>query len=805
MSDSCGSSACRASECKSRAIVAAASDADTGSTTVLSVPDMCCPTEFGMVDKELRRIAGVRDVTPDFVRKAVRIEHKAVADSTLLGAAQRSGLEVRLPDVAKVAPGATERSTIVIEKMDCPTEEALIRKRLGGEEWVSELSFNLMQRKLTVEHVPGRGPDVLRALDEVGMAGRIEAPAAQRPALLSPKARGSHWKLAAGGALALAAEAVSFAYGEQSLAPAALALAAIALAGWETYRKGWYAVRQFNLNINALMSVAVTGAAILGQWPEAAMVMVLFALAEVIEARSLDRARRAVEGLMAMAPDTATIRTSSGWRQEPAATVALGTTVRVRPGERIALDGKVTAGASAVDQSSITGESVPVDKAAGDTVFAGTINQNGELEYQVTARANDSTLARIVHAVQEAQGSRAPTQRFVDTFSKYYTPTVFVFAIALALVPPLFSGADWFTWVYRALVMLVIACPCALVISTPVSVVSGLTAAARRGILIKGGLYLEQGHRLKVFALDKTGTLTLGRPTLTDVIALHGTEPEVLRLAASLAARSDHPVSRAVAEHAGVGAELPEVAAFAALNGRGIEGSIDGVVYRLGNHRLVEESGACSPALEARLDALEEQGKTVVVLLRADSVLGVFAIADAVRKESADAVARLKQLGIRPVMLTGDNRHTAEAIARQVGITDVRSELLPEEKLKAIEEFAAGGAVVGMVGDGINDAPALARADIGFAMGAAGTDTAIETADVALMDDDPRKLAEFVRLSQATKAVLWQNIALALGIKAVFLVLAVGGQATLWMAVFADMGASLIVVANGLRLLRKKC
>lgn len=534
------------------------------------------------------------------------------------------------------------------------------------------------------------------------------------------------------------------------------------------------------------------------------MVMVLFAVAELIEARSLDRARNAVAGLMAMTPEVATVRTASGWATVPASGVTLGTLVRVRPGERIAVDGRVTAGSSAIDQAPITGESVPVDKAPGDPVFAGTINQHGELEYEVTAKASDSTLARIIKAVQEAQATRAPTQRFVDAFSKYYTPAVFAFAIGVALVPPLFLAADWMTWVYRALVMLVIACPCALVISTPVTVVSGLTAAARRGILIKGGLYLEQGHRLTVLALDKTGTLTQGRPTLTDIVPLVGSEAQVLRLAAALSGRSDHPVSRAVVQGTGAAVEPPAVANFAALSGRGIEGTIDGVLYRLGNHRLVEDSGASSPELEARLDALEQQGKTAIVLIGAGEALAVFAIADSVREQSREAVAQLKALGIRAVMLTGDNRHTAEAIARQVGIDEVRSELLPEEKLRAIEEFAAGGSVVGMVGDGINDAPALAKANIGFAMAAAGTDTAIETADVALMDDDPRKLATFVRLSAATKAVLWQNISFALGIKVIFLALALVGQATLWMAVFADMGASLAVVFNGLRLLRKK-
>jgi Cd2+/Zn2+-exporting ATPase len=736
--------------------------------TLLAVPGMCCAAEFGMVEKELRRIAGVREVSPDFIRRSVRVQHQGVSDEELLNAAARSGFEVRLGDASTAPTRGRGLSSIAIRA-------ASARAAAPQPD----------------------GPTGERA------AGTFPASAPSAPSeAASPKE--SHWKLVAGGVLALAAEGVALAYGDHSTGAIALAVAAIVLARLETYRKGLVALRRFNLNINALMTVAVTGASVLGQWPEAAMVMVLFAIAEMIEDRSLDRARRAIEGLMAMAPETATIQDGTAWTQVPASSVKVGALVRVRPGERIALDGQVSSGSSAVDQAAITGESVPIDKEAGDPLFAGTLNQNGELQYRVTAQAGDSTLARIIRAVHEAQATRAPTQRFVDTFARYYTPTVFAVAIAIAVLPPLAAGADWFTWVYRALVLLVIACPCALVLSTPISVVSGLTAAARRGILIKGGLYLEQGHRLKVLALDKTGTLTQGKPEVTDVVALQGTEQEVIQYTIALSARSDHPVSKAIAAQGSAGTVHLDVANFAALQGRGVEGVIGGVRYRLGNHRLVEESGACTPYLEEKLDALEEQGKTVVVLLRDRTAVAVFAIADAVRPESADAIAQLRRLGIRPVMLTGDNRHTAEAIARQVGIEDVRSELLPEDKLNAIDALSAGGAVVGMVGDEINNAPALAKAGIGFAMGAAGTDTAIETADVALMDDDPRKLAEFVRLSRATRAVLWQNLTLALGIKVVFLALAIVGQATLWMAVFADMGTSLLVVFNGLRLLRKE-
>jgi Cd2+/Zn2+-exporting ATPase len=428
------------------------------------------------------------------------------------------------------------------------------------------------------------------------------------------------------------------------------------------------------------------------------------------------------------------------------------------------------------------------------------------LEYRVTAEANHTTLARIIHAVEAAQGSRAPTQRFVDRFARIYTPLVFAIAVLVAVVPPWFLGGSWNDWIYKALVLLVIACPCALVISTPVTIVSGLAAAARKGILIKGGVYLEEGRKLAAVALDKTGTITRGQPAQTDFIALTGQSSDAQAIAASLAARSDHPVSQAVARAAiGAGVALHEVVAFEAIPGRGVSGSVEGRRYHFGNHRLIEELGLCSPAIEARLDPLERQGKTVALLTRETEVIALVAVADTVKPTSCQAIAELHALGVRSLMLSGDNVHTAEAIAREVGIDEVRGNLLPEDKILAIEELLAskGNGRVGMVGDGINDAPALARADIGIAMGAAGTDTAIETADVALMDDDLRKLPAFVRLSRATASVLKQNIVLALGIKAVFLALAVTGHATMWMAVFADMGASLLVVGNGLRLLRR--
>ncbi|MEX3774421.1 heavy metal translocating P-type ATPase [Pseudomonas sp. MYb118] len=703
------------------------------------------------------------------------------------------------------APSANARlSSFRIEAMDCPTEQTLIQNKLGKLAGVQQLEFNLINRVLGVTHELADTAPIIEAIKSLGMQAEpleqgVEAPAAA-------PAKKPWWPLALSGVTALAAEVVHFTSAAPSWVVAIIALISIFSGGLGTYKKGWIALKNRNLNINALMSIAVTGAILIGQWPEAAMVMFLFTVAELIEARSLDRARNAISGLMQMTPDQATVLQANGsWLEQDVKTIALGARVRVRPGERIGLDGEVVAGSSTIDQAPITGESLPVEKGVGDKVFAGTINQAGSLEYAVTALANQSTLARIIHVVEQAQGARAPTQRFVDQFSKIYTPAVFVLALAVAVIPPLFMSAAWFDWIYRALVLLVVACPCALVISTPVTIVSGLAAAARKGILIKGGVYLEGGHKLDYLALDKTGTITHGKPVQTDYLALDPTAQALApAIAAALAGRSDHPVSLAIAQ-AAVDKNLTPLTVdnFAALAGRGVRGEINGQVYHLGNHRLVEELQLCSPALEEKLFALEKQGKSVVLLLDASGPLALFAVADTVKDSSRDAIEQLHELGIKTLMLTGDNVHTAQAIAAQVGIDEAQGDLLPTDKLQAIEALYAKGHQVGMVGDGINDAPALARAQIGFAMAAAGTDTAIETADVALMDDDLRKIPAFVRLSRQTSSILKQNIALALVIKAIFLGVTFFGVATMWMAVFADMGVSLLVVFNGLRLLRK--
>ena len=705
-----------------------------------------------------------------------------------------------------LAPSSLPPGTALyhIPAMDCAAEEAEIRHALAAFASIQSLGFALGARTLTVQAPEGEQTAIAQTLAQAGFkATRLQT------AATAPTHSAGYGRMGAALALALAAEGLHFALAEQGTwqyVGMALALAAIALAGFSTYQKGWAALRQFKLNINALITVAVTGAFAIGQWPEAAMVMALYAIAEAIEARAVDRARGAISGLLDLSPLQAEVQTAGGlWQSLAVEQVALGSMVRIKPGARVPLDGVVRQGSSALDQSPVTGESIPVDKTLGDAVFAGSINQTGELLLQVSAIAADSTLARIIHAVEQAQGSRAPTQRFVDRFAAVYTPAVFALALAVALGLPLILGTPWLAAAYKALVLLVIACPCALVIATPVTVVSGLANAARQGILIKGGAYLEQARNIRALALDKTGTITEGKPQLQQAQILAGDAAQAQHIALSLAARSDHPVSQAIARGLQTDSPTPlAVEDFAALTGRGTQGRIAGQDYWLGNHRLVHERGLCSPALEAQLLALEEQGQTITLLADSTQVLALFAVADRIKATSQAALAQLHAMGVHTVMLTGDNQATAQAVAAQAGIDDARGNLLPEDKLAAIQTLQKQYGHTAMTGDGINDAPALAQADMGFAMGAAGSDIAMEAADVLIMNDDLRRIPQTIALSRRTYALLWQNIALALGIKAVFLALALMGMATMWMAVFADMGASLLVVFNGLRLLRKQ-
>ncbi|RLE00537.1 MAG: cadmium-translocating P-type ATPase [Candidatus Aminicenantes bacterium] len=587
----------------------------------------------------------------------------------------------------------------------------------------------------------------------------------------------------------------------------AIYLLAILMGGTHVARKGLAAARHLSLDMNFLMTIAVVGAAFIGEWVEAAAVVFLFSLAQLLENYSLDRARRAIRSLMDLAPQKALVRRKGQEIEVDVASIQLGEQVIVRPGEKIPLDGVVRNGRSEVNQAPITGESMPVLKQPGDKVFAGSINQRGSLEIQVTHLSGDTTLDRIIHLVEEAQSQKAPSQSFVEKFARWYTPLVVLSAVLVAVIPVVVLGYSFDEWLYRALVLLVIACPCALVISTPVTIVAGLTRGANLGILIKGGVHLENSGKWQTIVFDKTGTLTKGQPEVIEIVPLENmSQEEILGLAATVESRSEHHLARAIREKAEewrLAGEEPTD--FQSLTGRGAQARINGRLYFIGNHRLFEEKKLCTPELDKLMDKLESANYSLVIIGDETKALGVIIIADALRPEASRSLRELRALGVKKLMmLTGDNRKTAEVLARQLEMDDFAAELLPEDKIEAIRRLIAQGEKVAMVGDGVNDAPALAMATTGIAMGTAGTDAALETADIALMKDNLLGLPLVVQLGKKTLKIIKQNITLSLLIKFIFFALTIPGLATLWMAVFADMGASFIVIFNGLRLLRFK-
>jgi Cd2+/Zn2+-exporting ATPase len=693
-------------------------------------------------------------------------------------------------------------SIFKVEGMDCHEEVAILERRLKRLPGLEDLAADVMSQRLRVKYDAAKltAAGIAEAVAQTGMRAWLEH---EEPVRATGSVRARRILVVISGAALAAGLLTRLSDASRALEVALLAISVVT-GGLYTVRRALSAARTFSLDINVLMLVAVAGAVLIGEWFEAATVVFLFALAQFLEARSMDRARGAIRALMDVTPADALVRRDGAERRVSVDEVAVGDTIIVRPGEKIPLDGRVAAGASHVNQAPVTGESLPIDKSPGDDVFAGTINGRGALEVIVTRPRRDTTLARIIHLVERAQAQRAPSQAFVDRFARWYTPAVLVLAVGIATIPPL-AGAPAGPWLYRALVLLVISCPCALVISTPVSIVSALAAAARKGVLIKGGVHLERTGAVRCVAFDKTGTLTKGRIHVTDVEPLDGASAEtVLGLAASLEIRSEHPIARAIvrrAEAAGIAVAAAD--SFQALPGRGAEARIAGSPAVVGSHRLFEERGLCSPKIHDRLDDLAARGRTAILVARGSEAIGVIGVADELREASRDAVDLLRQQGVsRVALLTGDNTETANAIARETGVDEVRAELLPEDKVAAIEDLRRRYGTVAMVGDGVNDAPALATADVGIAMGAAGSDAALETADVALMADELLKIPYAVRLSRATVRNIRANIAFSLALKAAFLGLAVAGVATLWMAVVADMGASLIVIANGLRLLR---
>jgi Cd2+/Zn2+-exporting ATPase len=701
-------------------------------------------------------------------------------------------------------------STFKIEGMDCREEVAILERRFKNLVGLEDFSADVMGQRLHVKYDAARistaaiadavADTGMRAwLDREEVTAGIDRHVRLRQTLVWTSgvtlAMGMTWPLTGIDAGPVAAGRLA----------EWLFIVSVAAGIGATARKAWTALRVGSLDINVLMIIAVAGAAVLGQWSEAATVVFLFGFAQALETRTMDRARHAIRALIDLAPADALVRDAAGERRVPLENIAIGAVIVVRPGDKVPLDGEVVAGRSAVNQAPITGESLPVEKAAGDAVFAGTINGRGALEVRVTRLQRDTTLARIIHLVERAQAQRAPAQTLVERFARVYTPAVIALAAAVAVVPPLVLGASWHAWVYRALVLLVVSCPCALVISTPVSIVAALAAAARRGVLIKGGVHLENASKVRCVAFDKTGTLTRGTPEIVEVVALDGTSTaEIVSLAASIEQRSTHPIAQAILDYAsGASVHAAPGDAVSAIPGRGAEGTVGGRHVLLGNHRLFDERGLCTAPVHDRVLAIDATGKTAVIVACDERAIGIIVVADRARESGKDAVDLLRSQGIaRIVMLTGDGAGTARAMAAELGVDEVRAELLPEDKVAAIEELRREHGSVAMVGDGVNDAPALALADVGIAMGAAGSDAALETADVALMADELLRIPFMFRLSRATVRNIRTNLAISIVLKAAFVAAAVGGVATLWMAVLADTGASIIVIANALRLLR---
>ncbi|MCX7015390.1 MAG: heavy metal translocating P-type ATPase [Candidatus Sumerlaeota bacterium] len=710
-----------------------------------------------------------------------------------------------------------------IRGMDCAEEVAALKKALQALRGVRELDFDLLNARLRVEYDEAlAAPNTLIAA--VARTGMAAEPFDQARAKQAPAA--GHWApwgrtalTALSGLATLAglavhatlhgfADALTEAHGfaEMPRAVSALYLGAVILGGWRIAPKAAAALRRLRPDMNLLMTIAVAGAIGIGQWFEAATVTFLFALSLTLESWSVGRARRAIGALIALSPLKARVLRLQDQREElvDVERVAVGSRVIVRPGEQFPLDGRVALGETTVNQAPITGESLPVEKKPGSSVFAGTINGDGAVEFVTTRPAGDTTLARIVRLVAEAQSRRAPSEQWVERFARVYTPSVMALAVVIAVLPPALRGGEWARWFYQALVLLVIACPCALVISTPVSIVAALASAAHHGVLVKGGLFVEEPSRMRALALDKTGTLTEGRPEVGEIVAFSGhTEGEVLEIAAAIEARSEHPLGRAIVRHARArGVTPPPAERYLAVRGKGAEAILRGHDFWIGSHRLLTERGQDTPEVRARIDALSGAGSSVVVVGENHHVCGLIGIRDRVRPNARQAVEALRRRGVeRIVMLTGDNRATAEAVRRETGIDEARAELLPEDKVAAVEEMLRRHGHVGMVGDGVNDAPAMARSSLGVAMGAAGTDVALETADVALMSDDLSRLAWMMGHARRTLAVIRVNIAFSLGVKAVFVVLAFAGVAQLWSAIAADMGVSLLVIFNALRLL----
>lgn len=758
-----------------------------------------CPDCALKVEKAVRNMVGVKDVSVNFTASNLHLEYDPSINShtSIFKLIEGFGYKVGVAE-------ETRTTVFRIEGLDCPDCSAKLQRKLAGKDGVDSAQLSFETGKLTIEYNEEllSVTDIIKTIRSSGYAAELEGSARIAPVRTSFWASNARARSVMASAISLTLAGIFQLFFGLAYISIALYVATILIAGYRPARNAVSSVKSFVFDMNFLMTVAVIGAVILGQWAEGATVMFLYAFGSMLEAFTMDKTRHAIHGLLELAPNQAVVKIGDETKVIPVESLHIGDIVIVKPGERIPVDGKVVAGSSSVNQSAITGESLPIPKGTGDMVFAGTLNHDGYIEIETTKHYKDTTISNIIHLVEDAQSKKAPSEQFINRFSSYYSPSVIALAVAIATIPPLF-GQPFVEWFYRALVLLVISCPCALVISTPVSIAAAIGAASKNGVLIKGGSHLEMASQISSIVFDKTGTLTSGRLAVTDVVPLNGfSEDDITRITGALELKSEHPVAQAVVNYTrarGIG--FPQTEHFQSLPGRGVKAEIDGVTYYAGNQRLFSENELMEPEVDSLIYAMQRDGKTVFILGTEDKLLGLVAVADSLRRDTKATIQELKQLGIANIiMLTGDNADTAEEISRQIGIDDYRAELLPGDKVHEIENISMRYGRVAMIGDGVNDAPAISRADVGIAMGAAGSDIALETSDIALMGDELANIPYTIKLSRRALKIIKQNVAVSILVKIGFIGLALLGLSTLWMAVFADTGISILVILNGMRL-----
>lgn len=688
-----------------------------------------------------------------------------------------------------------------LEGLSCANCAAKFEKNIRQIDTVEDAAVNFAAAKVSVQ-----GDASIKQLEEAGAFDQIKVFTDHKEIVTKQ----SFWKKrenisALVSLLILIIGIVTqFALGMENPIVISIFILSIIIGGFDLFKTGFKNLFQFYFDMKTLMTIAIIGAVFIGEWMEGAIVVLLFALSEALESYSIDKARHSIQSLMNITPSKASIRRDGQIVELDVKQIKVDDVMVIKPGEKLAMDGEVISGQTSINQAAITGESIPIHKTVGDEVFAGTINEEGSIEVRVTKLVEDTTIAKIIHLVEEAQAEKAPAQHFVDTFARYYTPAIMTIALLVAVTPPLLFAGDWSKWIYLGLATLVVGCPCALIISTPVAIVTAIGTAARHGVLIKGGVHLEETGRLRVIAFDKTGTITTGKPDVTEVISLSNVDTnEILKIATAIETFSQHPIASAIIRET----ERRNITAYSAerfhsITGKGAKAFVNEREYFIGNIALFSSVIEIPHTIVEISKKLQQKGNTVMLVGSHENVIGLIAVADQARAGSQSVMEQLKQLGIKKtIMLTGDNLFTAKTIARDIGITNVKADLLPEDKLVAMKELQEENGRVAMVGDGVNDAPALANATVGIAMGGAGTDAALETADIVLMEDDLNKLPFTISLSRRALQIIKQNISFSLGLKIIALLLVIPGWLTLWMAIIADVGATLIVVSNSMRLM----